>query len=104
MPAEASPVNARKRLTRWQLVLLFNGSGLLGIIISLFTLPSNTPFWWWVGASIVALAIMNFIVVLRFRRVERDAGPTNSGASTFIIAFGFLVWFLLEILPRILHR
>ena len=104
MPAEASPVNVPKRLKRWQLVLVFNGSGLLGIFISLLTLPSNTPFWWWVAASIAVLAIMNFIVLLKFRRAERNAEPTNSSASTFIIAFGFLVWFLLEFLPKILHR
>ena len=88
MSAEASPVKIRKRLKRWQLVLIVNVSGLLGIFITLFTLPGNTPFWLWVGASIFALAVMNVIVLFRFRSAGQDAEPTDSRKSTFVVAVG----------------
>lgn len=84
--------------------MIVNVSGLLGIFITLFTLPANTPFWLWVGASTFALAIMNVIVLFKFHRAGQNAEATDSRASTFVVALGFLMWFLLEILPRILRH
>jgi hypothetical protein len=85
----------------WKEIVLVNGGGLVGIIISLFIISPQTPLWLWAMVSAAALAMLNY-VCFGWRRTV--GGKSKNGAkSTVIIALGLAV-LLVDLLLRHLHR
>src|SRR5579872_3844371 len=82
MSEKTSPVNIKKPPQRWKVLLVLNGSCVAGLIISLFTLPSNTPFWWWVAISVEWLVGINFFALRKFQRWEQEPPQTLSTTNT----------------------
>jgi len=103
MSEGTSPVNIKKPLKRWKVLLILNGSSVAGLIISLFTLPSNTPFWWWVAISIVWLVGINFFALRRFRKWGQEP-HTLSTTNKVIMWVGVVIWFVFEILSKLFRH
>ncbi len=87
-------------MSMWKKIVLVNGGGLVGIIISLFVVSPRTPLWVWAVVSVAALAVLNYVCFV-WRRAA--GGGSKSGAkSTVIIALGVVV-LLLDLILRYLH-
>ncbi len=88
-------------MSSWKKIVLVNGGGFVGIIISLFVVSPKTPLWLWAVVSAGALAVLNY-VCFGWRRTA--SGGSKSGAkSTAIIALGVVV-LLLDLILRYLHH
>jgi hypothetical protein len=84
-------------MSGWKRVLLLNASAIIGIVISLFIVPGDTPFWLWETIAVVFLAACN--VLLYFQ--QGRAKPRNSPSARTIIA---LMGFVLLIIDMIISR
>jgi len=92
---EGQPMSTRKKL------VLFNAAMLVGLFISIFIAPPETPVWLWAAISVIFVAVMNYLALQRLKRAgveRRSAFGTNA-----IIAFGVLV-LLLDLIFRFLNR
>ena len=89
-------------MKKWQKFTVLNAGLFLGVLASIFVVPSDTPVWLWGAISIVVIAAMNYAL---FRKLKSAAGAQGeqSKGSTLIIAVGFLT-FVIDLLYRFVHR
>ena len=88
-------------MSTWKKVAFVNVGGLLGIGISLFAVPPNTPLWIWAAASVVWLAGFNYLLI---RRMQKGTGAHKVGSSTSIVLWLGVVVLLLELAFRYWHH
>ena len=88
-------------MSTWKRILLLNGGMLIGIFVSIFLTPPDTPVWLWATISVVVMAVMNFLALRRLRMP--DAKPKSSLSRTIVIWLGVLV-LLLDLAYRYLSR
>jgi hypothetical protein len=87
--------------TRKKLVII-NAGALVGIIISLFTIPPRTPLWMWAAISTIVVGVLNYAVLTRTPKLAE----TNRRNSTWIavaIFFGFGL-LMFELALHFLHH
>ena len=94
---------AATTLSTWKKAVLINGAGLIGIGVSLFLVPPSTPVWLWATISILVLAGLNYMFVVRVGWGSVNADPKSQLQNTIIICLGLLV-LLTELLFRYVHR
>jgi hypothetical protein len=94
MDEEVIPVGVGGRIKTWRVVLLVNLAGLLGIFVSLFLLPSDTPFWRWAVASGCIVMCINGVAFDVFRKKDRANTPAGSQSETAKnpIFSGYIFW------------
>jgi hypothetical protein len=81
----------------WKRVLLINVGALVGIGISLFIVPEETPLWLWAAISLGALAILNYAQFAWHRRIIRRT--TNARQKwAMIIAILGTIFFILDLI------
>src|SRR5580704_12306560 len=74
-------------MSTWKKVVLMNGGGLIGILLSLFIVLPKTPLWLWATISAAALAALNYV---SFGRRPTASGGSKSGwKSTAVIVLSF---------------
>jgi hypothetical protein len=78
-----------------------NVGALIGIGLSLFVVPSNTPFWLWLAISTATIAIFNFFL---YRRLKKPLDTPKAEPMPAIIAWICTAFFLLEVLFHIFRR
>jgi uncharacterized membrane protein YfcA len=88
-------------MSTWKKVLAVNSAGLLGVILSLFIVPSQTPLWMWAIVSVVVLFVLNYLC-FGWRRRVNDKGIDKT-KSTAVIALGFVV-LLMDLILRWFHH
>jgi len=89
-------------MRRWKEVALVNVALMMGMFISIFTAPRNTPLWLWVGMCIGIFVVMNYIF---FGRQRQDGKKnTSSRAERTVIAILGLLILLLGVLFNRWHR
>jgi hypothetical protein len=84
----------------WKKVVLFNAGWLLGIGLSLFVVPRQTPLWLWATLSSITLAFLDFVFFGR----QNSRELSNNGRFFSVVGCLGLVIFFLDILYRYLHR
>jgi hypothetical protein len=87
--------------TRKRLVIV-NASALVGIFISLFTVPPRTPLWMWASISMIVTGVLNYVVLTRAPKLG-ETSQRGSTWSTVVIVFGFGL-LILELALRFLHH
>jgi len=55
----------------WQQILLVNVATLVGVIVSLFAAPPDTPVWMWAVGSTLAVVSLNCVYIQYRRRRAR---------------------------------
>lgn len=85
----------------WQKILLINACGLLGLILSAFALPSDTPVWIWATVCTIILMSANCWFLL-FKRKQPADPSQGSWLKTIIIVIG-MVYFAAEVVMGIIH-
>jgi len=88
-------------MTAWKQVAVVNVGGLLGIGVSLYTLPPNTPLWIWATASVVCLAVWNYFLI---RRLQKGTGERRPSSGSSILMWLCVVVLLMELVFRFWHR
>jgi hypothetical protein len=83
-------------VTHWQKPVLLNIAGLVGVVVSLFIVPGETPFWLWCVIAIVVIAALNTILYVGRRRVA-DSART---ARTAIVIVGVMLLMIDVIVSR----
>lgn len=87
-------------MKKWKWLVIINGSCLLGILVSLFIVPTRTPFWIWAIVSGVALILANAL----FLRREPTARPRKTPLwGDIVISLGFFA-LILDLLFRYASR
>lgn len=97
---EHVPKSRKVSVRKWLVVV--NVASLIGIAISLFTVPPQTPFWLWATIAGVTLAGINIV----FWRVRGKIGAkqqTSGMKQTIIIYVGLGLLILDLILSRFHH-
>jgi hypothetical protein len=84
-------------MSAWEKVALANVGGLLGIGISLFVVPPNTPLWIWTTVAVVCLAVFNYLII---RRLQESTGASKVGSAPSIVIWLGVVVLLLELVFR----
>jgi fucose 4-O-acetylase-like acetyltransferase len=87
----------------WQRVVVTNLAGLLGVSSSLFVLPTNTPFFLWLGSSILVLAVFNIAIFRRHQKTASGTVQSRPKAWDVLIALCVAFW-ILDVLVHILRR
>jgi hypothetical protein len=88
-------------MSAWKKVALVNVGGLLGIGISFFVVPPNTPLWIWATVSVVCLAVFNYLII---RRLQKSTGERKIGSASSIVIWLGVVVLLLELVFRYWRR
>jgi hypothetical protein len=101
MPLIVAFLAENMAMNTWKKITFVNMGGLLGIGISLFTVPPKTPLWIWATASVVWLAVVNYLLILRLRK--GNGARKISSAPSIVIWLG-VVAMLLELVFRYWHR
>jgi hypothetical protein len=78
--------------------LILNVAAVFGLLVSLFIVPGNTPFWLWCVVAVLVLAVLNIALMLKFRRGSRS--DLSKRTRTAIIALGAAFLLLDIILSR----
>ena len=89
----------------WKVIVLVNVGGVIGVGVSLFTIPPSTPLWLWASMSGLVLATLNYLL-LRRRRITTD-GPRSglrSGLATTVAGSIGVVFLLVELILRYWRR
>jgi uncharacterized membrane protein YfcA len=87
---------------KWQKFTVLNAGMLLGVLASIFMLPSDTPTWLWASVCIVVIVAMNYLLLGKLRG-SSGAQAKLPRSSTLIIAVGFLI-FVIDLLYHLAHR
>jgi hypothetical protein len=87
-------------MSTWKKIVIVNGGGLSGIVISLFIVPAGTPLWLWAAISGIVLALLNYLFL---RAKGRNPMKPKTTVSTAIVLIGVGV-LLLDLIWRYLHR
>jgi hypothetical protein len=82
-------------LKTWQRALLVNITLLVGIALSAFILPSNTPVWSWACICAVVFLSLNYF----FLRRPKTPNPGRSWLANIIIWLGTAI-LLLDLIFR----
>jgi len=77
---------------RWQKFTLLNLGALVGVFASLFMVPANTPTWLWAAIAGVVIAVLNYLLLAKLKKVERGESTKDTGLSTMVVVAGFLVF------------
>jgi hypothetical protein len=77
--------------------LIFNVAAVLGLVVSLFIVPGNTPFWLWGVIAIVVVAGLNVSLALKRQGNRPDSKAT---IRTAIIGLGAALLVIDIILSR----
>jgi len=85
----------------WKKFAAINVGALIGIGLSLFIVPPNTPFWMWLAISTATIAIFNFFL---YRRLKKPVGAPKAEPIPAIIAWICTGFFLLEVAFHFFHR
>ena len=88
-------------MSTWKKVTLVNGGWLIGIAISLFIVPPNTPLWLWATVSGTVLAVMNYFF---FGRQRGIASERKVGLMGTVVGGAGLIVLLLELIFRYRQR
>jgi drug/metabolite transporter (DMT)-like permease len=88
-------------MTPWKKFVGVNVGMLIGIGISLFIVPPNTPFWLWAVIAAVFLAGMNYYLYRKLQKPPTESKSAN--LNTIIIVIGSII-FLADIAYRYFHR
>jgi hypothetical protein len=74
-----------------QLVLL-NACLLLGIGLSIFIVPGNTPFWLWTSVAAAFLCILNATTLFRGDKpTDQTSGARRTRTTIIFLAMAFLL-------------
>ena len=74
-----------------------NVGGLVGIGVSIFIVPPETPLWIWATASMVCLAVFNYLLI---RRLQKSTGASKVSSAPSIVIWLGVVVLLLEVVLR----
>jgi hypothetical protein len=85
----------------WKVIVLVNVGALIGVGVSLFTIPPRTPLWLWASVSCLVLAILNYLF-LRQRRMPTER--PRVGLTTTLVGSIGVVFLLVELILRYWHR
>jgi hypothetical protein len=88
-------------MSRWKKVALVNVGGLLGIGLSLFIVPPQTPLWIWATLSVLCLAVFNCFL---FRRLRRSTSERKADSKSGVVIWLAFVLLVLELVFRYWHR
>jgi hypothetical protein len=85
----------------WKVIVLVNVGGLIGVGISLFTVPPRTPLWLWATLSGLVLVIFNWLL---FRRRRLATEGSKSPLTTIVVGSIGVVVLVVELIFRYRHR
>ena len=88
-------------MSSWKNVALVNVGGLLGIGVSLFIVPPNTPLWIWATASVACLAALNYFLI---RRLQKSADERTVRPTANIVMWLGVIVLLVELVFRYWHH
>lgn len=88
-------------MVAWKKVAVVNVGGLLGIGVSLYTVPPTTPLWIWATASVVCLAVLNYFLI---RRLQRGTGERRFSSGSRILMWSCVFVLFMELVFRFWHR
>ena len=72
--------------------VIWNACAVVGIVISIFLVPGNTPFWLWACIAGAFLCILNAAKSLQRKRPTDEAAAASRTRTTIIVlALAFLV-------------
>lgn len=84
-------------MTIRQKLVVPNIAAVVGLLISLFIVPGDTPLWLWGVIAVVVIGILNVCLILKRQRARRDSPVT---VRTAIIALGAALLLMDVILSR----
>jgi hypothetical protein len=84
----------------WKKYAAINVGMCVGLFISIFVAPENTPLWVWAAIACTFLAVMNYRL---FRRLRKGQNPQSTGTG-WGITIVCLVLFLLDLILNRLAR
>jgi hypothetical protein len=87
----------------WKKAVVLNLAGLLGIASSIFVVPPNTPFVFWLIISAVALAVFNAALVWRHRKAASGGSQGTSKVAT-VIGWVCVAFWILDVLVHVIRR
>ena len=85
---------------RWQKFTVLNIGMALGFFISLFWIPSATSIVLLAALFAAIIAVMNYLLFTRLRRVSNGESIRDTSLSTVAIVAGFLI-FVLDLVFRL---
>jgi hypothetical protein len=85
----------------WKKYAAINVGAVLGVGLSIFIVPDNTPFWLWLTIGTATIAIFNFFL---YRRMQRPPGKPQGEPLPKIIVWICTAFFLIELVFHFLHR
>jgi hypothetical protein len=94
-------VAADSAMKPWKRFTAINVGALIGIGLSLFIVPPNTPFWMWLAISTAAIAILNFFL---YRRLKKPAAAPKAEPLPAILAWIGVAIFLGELIFHFFHH
>jgi hypothetical protein len=81
----------------WKKYAAANVGMCIGLFISIFIAPENTPLWVWAVIACSFLAVMNYLL---FRRLQKGQNSQSRGTSWEIAVAGLVLLLLDLILTR----
>jgi len=78
----------------WQKIALLNLACLLGIVMSAFVAPPDTPVWQWAAGGVFAFIVTNILIFAGVRRWDTRASSRSARRTWAILALAFSVLLL----------
>jgi len=88
-------------MVAWKKITLMNLAWVVGICLSIFITPAETPLWLWAEIAIATLAIFNFFL---YRRLTKPTGTPKKEPLPAIIVWICTAFFLLDLAFHFFHR
>jgi uncharacterized membrane protein YfcA len=85
----------------WKKFALMNVACLIGIGLSAFIVPSNTPFWLWLTIGAATIAIFNFFL---YRRLGRSSTKPKKEPVPAVLGWIGVAIFLGELIFHFFHH
>ena len=77
-------------------ILIVNGCGISGILLSTIGLPGDTPLWIWAACSLLALGLLNWMVLWK-RAPQSDDQRIGTRSNTLVI-YGCALLLIIDVI------
>jgi hypothetical protein len=88
-------------MATWRKALIVNLVAIIGAGSTLLVAPPSMSFWLWLAICFIAIAIVNYFVLFRGRKLQPQEEFPRWKTMT---AIGLFVFFILDILYSYYHK
>jgi hypothetical protein len=86
------------RLSSWKKAAFVNAFGLVGILVSLFAIPQDTPVWILAVSSLAALALLNYLAFSRRKSRPKEAQHAHLVSRSTLVILGAALLLIIDLI------